>query len=68
MATDNTNLKLLSTDRRDDVEANAETQRCSATAARIVTDISFCYRCGEIVTGMFCPRCGSKQCTSCGDA
>jgi len=67
MATDNTNLRLVSTDRRNDVEVNTDTQRCSASVTRVVADVSFCYRRGEIVTGMFNPRCGSKQCTSCGN-
>ena len=29
--------------------------------------LSFCHRCGFPHAQQFCPRCGHRQCASCGD-
>ncbi|MGA2501271.1 MAG: hypothetical protein ABSH20_26325 [Tepidisphaeraceae bacterium] len=65
MATDNTKPKLIKTESADVAGEKPKAQQL--TARPTGNDISFCCRCGEFVTGPFCPGCGAKQCISCGN-
>ncbi len=48
-------------DKREGNDAQRTAVLCTTSA------ISFCCRCGEVLSGPFCPSCGARQCISCGD-